>query len=99
MSDTFISPADANLRPSSTIVPSKLYRTCDGSLYGKVIKLSLIVPEGTSTSRNSPGAIGVSSPLILRPRALKPPGKLDSVPASTNCLMREVPDFAKAPTR
>ena len=46
--------------------------------------LSLIVPDGTSTSRNSAGAIGVSSPLIRKPRDLKPPGKFDNVPASTN---------------
>ena len=46
--------------------------------------LSLIVPDGTSTSLNSAGAIGVSSPLILSPRVLNPPGKFDYVPASTN---------------
>jgi hypothetical protein len=46
--------------------------------------LSRIAPLGTSTSLNSPGAIGVSSPLMRSPRDLRPPGKLDSVPASTN---------------
>ena len=57
---------------------------CDGSLYGKGMMLSFIVPEGTSTSLNSPGAIGVSSPLTRRPRVLNPPGRLANDPASTN---------------
>ena len=61
--------------------------------------LSFIVPLGTSTSRNSPGAIGVSSPLTRKPRVLKPPGKLARDPASTSCLRIEVPDLAKAPMR
>ena len=60
--------------------------------------LSLIAPPGTSTSLNSPGIIGVSSPLILNPLAFNPPGRLDKVPASTNCLRIEVADLAKPPT-
>ena len=61
--------------------------------------LSLMVPLGTSTSLNSAGAIGVSSPLTLKPLVLKPPGRLDRVPASTSCRIRLVLDLAKAPTR
>ena len=87
----------ANLLPSSTIVFSRLYKTLEGSLYGKKVMLSRIAPPGKSTSLNSPGIIGVSSPLILKPLAFKPPGKLDNVPASTNCLSIEVADFAKPP--
>ena len=60
--------------------------------------LSLIAPPGTSTSLNSPGIIGVSSPLIRKPLDFKPPGKLDNVPASTNCLSIEVADLARPPT-
>ncbi len=45
---------------------------------------SWILPLGRSTSLNSPGMIGVSSPLILIPRVFKPPGKLANVPASIN---------------
>ena len=56
--------------------------------------LSRITPDGTSTSLNSPGAIGVSSPLTRNPRVLKPPGKFASEPASTNWRIREVPDLA-----
>ena len=61
--------------------------------------LSFIVPLVTSTSLNSAGAIGVSSPLTLSPLVLKPPGKLERVPASTSCLIMLVPDLAKAPIR
>ena len=61
--------------------------------------LSFIVPEGTSTSLNSPGAIGVSSPLTLSPLVLNPPGRFASDPASTNCLSMDVPDLAKPPMR
>ena len=46
--------------------------------------LSRTAPDGTSTSRHSPGAIGVSSPLIRRPLDFYPPGKFANVPASTN---------------
>jgi hypothetical protein len=49
--------------------------------------LSLMLPDGTSTSFHSPGSMGVSSPLIRNPRAFRPPGRLESVPASTNCRM------------
>ena len=59
--------------------------------------LSRIEPLGTSTSLNSPGSIGVSSPLIRRPRDLSPPGRLDSVPASTNCRISDVPALAYPP--
>ena len=59
--------------------------------------LSLIAPPGTSTSLNSPGIIGVSSPFIRKPLAFKPPGKLDNVPASTSCLNRLVADLASPP--
>ena len=38
----------------------------------------------------------MSSPLIRKPRVLKPPGKLLRVPASTSCRIRLVPDLAKA---
>ena len=99
MSDICKSAADAKRRPSSIILSIKAASTWLGSLYGSGKKLSRIVPAGTSTSRHSPGAIGVSSPLTRIPRALKPPGRFDSVPASTNCLIREVPDLAKAPIR
>ena len=58
---------------------------------------SLIVPPGTSTSLNSPGIIGESSPLILSPLAFKPPGRLDKVPASTNWRSKEVADLANPP--
>ena len=61
--------------------------------------LSFIVPLVTSTSLNSAGAIGVSSPLTLRPLVLKPPGRLERVPASTSCRIILVPDLAKAPIR
>ena len=84
MSATFMSEVAANLRPSSTILSINPDKTIDGSLYGKGNMLSLIFPEPKSTSRNSPGAIGVSSPLIRRPLALSPPGRFDKVPASTN---------------
>ena len=77
---------------------NKLYKVPDGSLYGKNVMLSLIAPPGTSTSLNSPGMIGVSSPLILSPLAFKPPGKLLKVPASTNCLSMDVADLANPPT-
>ena len=40
---------------------------------------SPIEPPGTSTSLNSPGIIGVSSPFILRPLVFNPPGKFDNV--------------------
>ena len=59
--------------------------------------LSRIAPPGTSTSRNSPGMMGVSSPLILSPRDFNPPGRLASVPASTNCLSNEVADLDSPP--
>ena len=58
-----------------------------------------MLPDGTSTSLNSAGDIGVSSPLIRKPLDLNPPGKLDSVPASTNCLNIIVPDLANAPIK
>ena len=61
--------------------------------------LSLILDDGTSTSLHSPGMIGVSSPLILRPLDFKPPGRLLSVPASINCLTIEVADLANPPIR
>ena len=61
--------------------------------------LSRIAPEPISTSLNSPGAIGVSSPLIRIPLVLKPPGRLDSVPASTSCRIMLVADFANPPMR
>ena len=99
MSDTFMSAVAAKRRPSSTIVCIKLNRVALGSLYGSGRMLSRIVPEPTSTSRNSPGAIGVSSPLIRNPRVLSPPGKLLSVPASTSWRMRDVADLAKPPIR
>ena len=60
---------------------------------------SRIEPEAKSTSRNSAGWIGVSPPLIRMPLALNPPGRLLSVPASTSCRIREVPDFAKEPSK
>ena len=88
----------ANLLPSSTMFCNKLYKVPDGSLYGKNVMLSLIAPPGTSTSLNSPGMIGVSSPFILSPLAFKPPGKLLKVPASTNCLSMDVADLANPPT-
>ena len=99
ISATLRSAAEANLRPSSTILSSKPARTIEGSLYGNGIMLSFIVPLGTSTSRNSPGAIGVSSPLTRKPRVLKPPGKFESDPASTSWRRILVPDLAKAPIR
>ena len=59
---------------------------------------SRIAPPGTSTSRNSPGMRGESSPLIRRPLALRPAGKFESVPASISCLRIEVAFFlARAP--
>ena len=99
ISDTCISLADANDLPSAMILSSSPARTKLGSLYGSVITLSFIVPLGTSTSRNSPGAIGVSSPLTRKPRVLKPPGKFESDPASTSWRRMEVPDLANAPMR
>ena len=56
-----------------------------------------MAPPGTSTSLNSPGIIGLSSPLIRRPLAFKPPGRLLKVPASTNCLSIDVADLANPP--
>ena len=99
MSDTFMSAVAAKRLPSSTMVCIKLNNVWLGSLYGSGKMLSRIVPEPTSTSRNSPGAIGVSSPLILSPRVLRPPGKLDRVPASTSCRMSDVADLANPPIR
>ena len=61
--------------------------------------LSLIAPDGTSTSLHSPGAMGVSSPLIRRPRDFIPPGRLLNVPASTSCRKIIVPDLANAPIK
>ena len=61
--------------------------------------LSLIGPLGTSTSLNSPGAIGVSSPLTLKPLAFNPPGKLAKEPASTSCRMIIVPALAYPPIK
>ena len=61
--------------------------------------LSFMVPDATSTSRNSPGAIGVSSPFTRRPLVLNPPGKLDNVPASTNWRSNDVLDLANAPIK
>ena len=84
ISEACNSAEPANLRPSSTIEVSSAIRTCEGSLYGSGMMLSRMAPDGTSTSRNSPGAIGVSSPLTLRPRVLNPPGRFDNVPASTS---------------
>ena len=81
-SPTCRSAIEANLLPSSTKTPSNCANVPDGSLNGKGIRLSLIAPLGRSMSLNSPGDMGVSSPLILSPRALKPAGKLDKVPAS-----------------
>ena len=81
------------------ILSIKPANTADGSLYGRGRMLSRIVPLPTSTSLNSPGAIGVSSPLIRSPLDFKPPGKLERVPASTNCLRIEVADLAKPPIR
>ena len=99
MSEICISPADANLRPSSTMFCISRYRVWLGSLYGRVMILSRITPDATSTSRNSPGAMGVSSPLMRSPLVLYPPGRLDSVPASTNWRSMEVALWAKPPTR
>ena len=45
--------------------------------------LSRMLPDGTSTSLNSPGSIGASSPLIRRPRDFNPPGRFARVPAVT----------------
>ena len=97
ISAAFTSAAEANLRPSSTISPNNWYKTLLGSLYGRKLMLSLIAPLGTSTSLNSPGIIGVSSPLILSPLAFNPPGRLDNVPASTNWRSNEVADLARPP--
>ena len=93
------SAADAKRRPSSIILSNSPAKTMLGSLYGSGTMLSRIVPEGTSTSLNSPGAIGVSSPLVRNPRVLKPPGRFESDPASTSWRSIEVPDLAKAPIR
>ena len=84
ISDTCISAALAKALASSMMLVIKLCNTWLGSLYGSGKILSRMVPDGTSTSRNSAGAIGVSSPLTRKPRVLKPPGKLAKVPASTN---------------
>ena len=98
MSDTFISDMLAKRLPSSTMFCNNWYKVPDGSLYGKKVMLSLIAPPGTSTSLNSPGIMGVSSPFIRKPLAFKPPGRLDKVPASTNCLSIDVADLANPPT-
>ena len=74
----------AKRRPASTRVPKRLYKVPEGSLNGKGIRDVRISVPATSMSRNSPGCIGLSSSLILAPRALKPAGKLESVPASIN---------------
>ena len=66
---------------------------------GRFNNLEDIAAIIVDNERHSPGEIGVSSPLIRIPRALNPPGKLLSVPASTSCLIREVPDLANAPIR
>ena len=99
MSATLRSEALVKRLPSSTMLLNNWYRTVDGSLYGRNEILSLIAPPGTSTSRNSPGMIGVSSPLILNPLDFRPPGRFDKVPASTSCLSKEVADFANPPIK
>ena len=65
-------------------------RVADGSLYGSGTNESLKAPPGASTSLNSPGSNGVSSSLILSPRALKPAGRFAKVPASISCLSAPV---------
>ena len=59
--------------------------------FGHTAQLGITLPEGMSTSLNSPGAMGVSSPLIRRPRDFRPPGRFDSVPASTSWRITDVP--------
>ena len=90
ISPIFISAIEANLLPASTRVPNKLYNVPDGSLNGKDINDVLISPPATSISLNSPGCNAVSSSLILAPLALKPAGKLESVPESMSCLRIDV---------
>ena len=99
ISATFISEVAAKRLPSSTILSIKPDRTIEGSLYGRGRMLSRILPLPKSTSRNSPGLIGVSSPLMRNPLAFRPPGKFERVPASTSCLMMEVADFAYPPIK
>ena len=96
-SPTFWSAIAANLDPASTQKPSNWNKVWLGSLYGRGINPSLKLPPGASTSLNSPGWSGESSSLILKPLALKPAGKLDKVPASSNCLRAAVAVLDKPP--
>ena len=87
----------ANRLPASTTKPKRLNNVPSGPLNGKGIKLSRIAPPGASTSLNSPGCRGSSSSLIRRPRALKPAGRLESVPASINCRKAAVAVLERPP--
>ena len=96
-SPTCISAIDANLWPADTTTPISCRSVCDGSLNGKAIKASLMLPPGASTSLNSPGWIAWASSLILIPRILNPAGRLESVPASNNDLRADVAVLDKPP--
>ena len=65
--------------------PSSCANVPDGSLYGKGIIASRILPPGASMSRHSPGCNGSSALRTLTPLALNPAGRLASVPASIYC--------------
>ena len=97
MSPTFISAIAANLLPESTNKPSNCIKTLLGSFIGSGIKFSLRFPPVVSISLNSPGCKGSASSLILIPLALKPAGKLASVPASISCLRIDVEALDKPP--
>ena len=84
MSWILSSATAAKERPCSTMMFIRPRRVWLGSLYGRNAMFSAILPLAMSTSLNSPGAIGVSSPLIRRPRVFRPPGRFESVPASTS---------------
>ena len=89
-SAVFASATCAKRLPESTTTPKRLASVADGSLYGNGMIEFLRSPPGTSMSLNSPGLRGSSSLRMRTPRDLKPAGRLESVPASINCLKIDV---------
>ena len=80
------SAIDTKRLPLSTSEANSVASVPEGSLYGRGIIASRMLPPGASMSLNSPGCSGSSSFRTLTPRALNPAGRLASVPASINCL-------------
>jgi len=92
-----MSATDANLLPLSTIIPSNCNKVCEGSLKGNGIIDARRSPPGASISLNSPGCSGSASSRTRIPLALKPAGKLASVPESISCLSMDVADRDRLP--